>query len=104
MSRKHNVVAFDKEGKPVLPAVLVGHERLDYSSSTLSGDRFAACSEHGTAPVVYVRTAKPPMLLRCCERCVRQHCQITTAILQSEVLSLDNATENDTENPEGHSY
>lgn len=96
MGKGTRAVAFDKDGKPILPPVLVGHERLDYSRSTLSGDRFAACSEHGTSPVAYVRTAHPPMMIRCCELCIRQHCQLTTAIPQSEVLSLET-------NPE-HSY
>ncbi len=88
-------ITFDKLGHKVLPRIKFGNERLAARPPQMSGGSFVACEDHGTVPLLWLRAGNT--LMKCCRHCIRQHCQITTAILyKTPALS--------TEHPNGHSY
>lgn len=89
------IIKIDGEGKRILPAVKIGNERIERTSCSLSGPNFTICAQHGTVPAVYVRSTKPRAIRRCCGHCIREHCKVTTAILQA--ISA-------VQHPNGHSY
>ena len=78
--QKHmQAIAYNKEGRPI---VRIGNERLDSVTSPLSGDGFVVCRDHGTLPVVFVRTTHPHLAIyRCCSACITAHCRVTSTFL-----------------------
>lgn len=71
---------FDKQGKRILPTVHLGNERLSSRAPTgaISGPGFVLCEEHGTVPIVWVRTRLA--LVKCCRHCIRHYCSLTQTI------------------------
>jgi hypothetical protein len=89
----------NKEGKLelVLPAVRIGHERLNNNGPSRLSGSLVACEEHGTVPCCWVHNRG--ILIRCCRKCIEAHCQLTKACLRPN-WDADAGMDH----PDGHSY
>lgn len=72
----------DKMGRPVplLPRVIVGHERLNRNGPSRLSGTSVVCNLHGTRPACRVNNRG--VLVICCRSCIMENCEIVRAILR----------------------